>query len=408
MEEISSPFVNPSITFCSVCADENLVILWDLPNFPLTEQFGYFDSNFPSFDLKLLFCRTCGHVQLQSIIEPKFLYTPKAYVYRILNSKKIHREYEFFAGFVADLNIDLKDSKVLELGAANFQFANFLKDSVGEYTICDPMLVDLDGTSIEGVKVIGKFAEEAFGEIKSLDPDFVFGRHFFEHIVNPKELLANLLTSSEKRKIFCFEVPSLKHLREQSRFDAIFHDHVHYFDIDSIKHLLASLNCTLLGFRYNALGSNGGSLLFAFEKPADIRKVEVYSNHEYTLEKVRIKEKETRIREEILNFQIGMKSLARQIELCDTKIYGMGAAHMLASLNYHLDGKIGLLDAILDDNIELDGSHYRNINVEIRHPSKIESLYDSTFVITSQENRRTILEKLIQMGVSKILTTNVT
>jgi hypothetical protein len=46
------------------------------------------------------------------------------------------------------LNIDLKDSKVLELGAANFQYANFLKDSVGEYTICDPMLVDLDGTSI--------------------------------------------------------------------------------------------------------------------------------------------------------------------------------------------------------------------------------------------------------------------
>ena len=408
MQETSSPYIHHSITRCSICAGKNLVTLWDLPNFPLTEQFGDFELNFPAFDQKLLFCRACGHVQLQSIVEPKSLYTPTVYVYRIINNKKIKAEYEFFRRFVTDLNIGLQDSKVLELGAGNFQLANFLKDSVGEYTVCDPMLADLDGTFFEGTKVIGKFAEEAIDDIKCLGPDFVFGRHFLEHVVNPKELLVNLITSSESRSIYCFEVPSLKHLREQSRFDAIFHDHIQYFDIDSIKQLLASLNCVLLGFRYNALGSNGGSLLFAFEKSKNFHEVAVDSNDVDMLGKVRIKEKETRIREEIVNFLIGMKTLAKQIELSGTPIFGMGAAHMLATLNYHLDGKIELLDAILDDNIELDGSYYRNINLEIRHPSKVDSLNDSTFLITSQENRRTILNKLIQMGVSKILTTNVT
>lgn len=408
MRATSSPFVHHSITCCSICTDENLVTLWDLPNFPLTEQFGDFDLDFPSFDQKMLFCRTCGHVQLQSIVEPKSLYTPTTYVYRILNSKKIQAEYEFFRGFVAGLNIDLQYSKVLELGAGNFQLANFLKGSVSEYAVCEPMLVDLDGTTVEGIAVIGKFAEEAIDDIKSLGPDFVFGRHFLEHVVNPKELLASLLTSIENEHIFCFEVPSLRHLREQSRFDAIFHDHVQYFDIDSIKQLLASLNCVLLDFRYNALGSNGGSLLFAFKKSANILEVGGDSDNVGTLEKIRIEEKEIRIRAEIECFLIGIKSLAKQIELCGTPIYGFGAAHMLATLNYHLDSKIELLDAILDDNMELDGSHYRNVDVEIRHPSKIDTPDDATFLITSQENRRTILNKLIQMGVTKILTTNVT
>jgi hypothetical protein len=67
-----------------------------------------------------------------------------------------------------------------------------------------------------------------------------------------------------------------------------------------------------------------------------------------------------------------------------------------------------LLDSILDDNFELDGGHYKNIDLEIRHSSKVDSFKDSTFLITSQENRRTILNKLIKMGASKILTTNIT
>lgn len=103
-----------------------------------------------------------------------------------------------------------------------------------------------------------------------------------------------------------------------------------------------------------------------------------------------------------------MQTLASQLELSTGRIYGFGAAHMLATFNYHLQGRLTLLDSILDDNFELDGGHYRNIDLEIRHPSKVDSLKDSTFLITSQENRRTILNKLIQMEVSKILTTNIT
>jgi hypothetical protein len=397
-----------SITHCSICQHKEFESIFNLPNFPLTEQFGDFDKDFPVFDQELLLCKFCGHVQLLNIVDPKFLYTPATYAYRIPNNEKINAEHQYFLEFITNLNIDIKKFNVLEIGAGNFQLATFLRESVSQYSICEPLLAELHGTVVDGINVIGKFAEDSKLEIQTLAPDFVFGRHFLEHVVNPKELLIMLLSTLKEQTIFCFEVPSLKHLRKQARFDAIFHQHIQYYDLESIQHLLNSLNCEMLDFRYNTLGSNGGSLLFAFQKLKKLREIDKNLDGEIDSERARIKAKELGMKQEVANFVLSMQALASQLALSTGHIYGFGAAHMLATFNYHLQGKLTLLDSILDDNFELDGGHYKNIDLEIRHPSKVDSFKDSTFLITSQENRRTILNKLIKMGVSKILTTNIT
>ena len=46
----------------------------------------------------------------------------------------------------------------------------------------------------------------------------------------------------------------------KQRFDAIFHQHLNYFDEYSIQKLISSLNCKLLSLESNLEGSNGGSL----------------------------------------------------------------------------------------------------------------------------------------------------
>jgi hypothetical protein len=402
------PSLHYSITRCSICQHNEFESIFNLPAFPLTEQFGNFDKNFPVFDQELLFCKFCGHVQLLNIVDPKFLYTPATYVYRIPDNGKIHAEHQFFLEFIIGLNIDTQKFNALEIGAGNFQLATFLREYVSQYSICEPLLSHLDKTTVDGINIIGKFAEDAGSEIQSVDPDFVFGRHFLEHVVNPKELLENLLSTVKDETIFCFEVPSLQHLRNQSRFDAIFHQHVQYYDLESILLLLNTLNCEILDFRYNNFGSNGGSLLFAFRKSGKLGGIDKSFYDEIGRKRVVVEQKKVCIKEEIANFTLSMKLLAKSIELSTTPIYGYGAAHMLATLNYHLGGKIDLLDLILDDNFDLDGGHYKNIDIGIKHPSRVYSITDSTILITSQENRRSILNKLIQMGVSKILTTNVT
>ena len=408
METTQIPNIHHSITHCSICQHKEFEPIFNLPNFPLTEQFGDFDKDFPVFDQELLLCKFCGHVQLLNIVDPKFLYTPATYAYRIPNNEKINAEHQYFLEFITGLNTDIKKFNSLEVGAGNFQLATFLREFMPQYSICEPLLAELHETTVDGINIIGKFAEDAKLEIQTLAPDFVFGRHFLEHVVNPKELLAMLLSMLKEQTIFCFEVPSLKHLRKQARFDAIFHQHIQYYDLESVKHLLNGLNCEMLDFRYNTLGSNGGTLLFAFQKSKKTREIDKNPDGEIESERARIKAKELGIKQEVANFVLGMQALASQLALSSGHVYGYGAAHMLATLNYHLGGKIDLLDLILDDNFDLDGGHYKNIDIGIKHPSKVYSITDSTILITSQENRRSIMNKLIQMGVSKILTTNVT
>ena len=56
------PSLHYSITRCSICQHNEFESIFNLPAFPLTEQFGNFDKNFPVFDQELLFCKFCGHV----------------------------------------------------------------------------------------------------------------------------------------------------------------------------------------------------------------------------------------------------------------------------------------------------------------------------------------------------------
>ena len=47
-------------------------------------------------------------------------------------------------------------------------------------------------------------------------------------------------------------------------------------------------------------------------------------------------------------------------------VVGYGAAHMLATLNYHLSNCIEGLDFVLDDNSSMNGFQYKNIDITVR------------------------------------------
>ena len=49
---------------CVISGSSDFIELWDLPKYPISEQFGKFDKNYPSFNQKLLISEKSGHVQL--------------------------------------------------------------------------------------------------------------------------------------------------------------------------------------------------------------------------------------------------------------------------------------------------------------------------------------------------------
>jgi hypothetical protein len=383
---------------CGVCSCATLDLLWELPNFPLTEMFGKYDQGFPSFNQKLLFCDACSHVQLETQIDPNFLYTPSQYAFRTLTTPKITRELDFLISFIRESFPDLTNSSILEVGSSNLELATTLKPFVGAYSVCDPLLKDQDGQVIGGVNIFGCLAEELVEKV-DLSFNLIFGRHVLEHIENPLEFLGKMVESASPETVFIFEVPSLQHIRMKNRFDAVIHQHCQYFDVTSVLKLLNQIDCHLSDYKFNSEGSNGGSLLFSFSRNSKRDQTDFNNQGDLSMKK-------TQISKELSRYKLQMSLLADLVDSSQSKVVGYGAAHMLATFNYHLGGGvIESLDFIFDDNADLHGSEYRNIRVPIVSTESLDLSRDiQTVLITSMENCRSMTTKMLALPGITVIT----
>lgn len=389
-----------AISNCGVDGSTNLSSVWNLPNFPITEAYGEYDVNYPRFDQELMICMSCGHLQLKNQVDPNFLYNTDNYAFRTQKNNKIHKEFEFIQEFLNELKLDSDQIRAIEIGASNLELAKFLnqRNKFESFTVCDPLFANyekIDGSEIE---IIDKLAEDAIEDIKRLAINFVIGRHVLEHVLNPLSLLRRIINAIDPSTIFVFEVPSLELLRKNLRFDAIFHQHCQYFDETSVKILLEKLGCQLLSMKFNKDGSNGGSMVFAFKKR------EKENAHISTTDfPVSVEKKFSELRIEIEIFTTAFKVLGDFIKYSPGRKVGYGAAHMLATFNYHTKGGVEALEFILDDDASKNTMSYRNIDIDIVYSGEVQIDEDIVFVPTSYENHRNLVKKLTDKYSNRLI-----
>jgi len=385
---------------CGIDSSTYLDTVWKLPNFPITEAYGEYDANYPKFDQELMICMSCGHIQLKNQVDPNFLYNIDYYAFRTQNNYKTKKEFEFIQAFLRKINLDSDQIRAMEIGASNLELAKFLnqRNSFKSFAVCDPLFLNQEKIDESGIEVIGKLIENAEEDIKRLEINFVIGRHVLEHVLNPQSLLENLLRNIDPTTIFVFEVPSLELLRRNLRFDAVFHQHCQYFDEASVKILLQNLGCELLLMELNKEGSNGGSMIFAFKKQYNKNTNILEHNSIGSIEK-----KFSELKIEIEIFTSAFKVLGDFIKYLPGRKAGYGAAHMLATLNYHMGGAIEVLDFIIDDDELKNNMSYRNIDIDIVHSDEARIDENVIFVPTSYENHRGLLKKLTEKYPNRII-----
>lgn len=379
------------IVSCLICSSSSMEELWYLPKLPLTEKYGKYDAENNLFmDQLLLFCNNCGHVQLSNQISPHILYAPSEYSFRTTQSYSAQIGTQVFLNFFERIALNRKFTVFLDIGGNDLYLANIIKQKISDCYVIDPICKENDGIKIDGINVIGKFIEEAD---LFMNPDLIFCRHVLEHLSQPREILQKLFSKSQEKALFIFEVPCLENLIISNRWDAIFHQHYHYFDADSFKNLIIESGGEYLTHSYNHHGPCGGSLMIAFKKAIKSPKKTA----------LKISHKLSNYRTSIREYTLFMELLANKLQQLDKNIYGYGASLMLATFAYHLKTDLRELICILDDDKGKSGYGYQNLPVEICHPEDKKLLRDANFIITSLENCRSIYQKLLQYQPKRIL-----
>ena len=376
---------------CAACGNRDLDEVIVLPRLPLTGIFVLPEErgNYQEFDQALMRCTECGHGQLRDTISPTYLYQD-TYTHRSSLSPISRRGNDFFLNFVEETIGNRNFDCIAEIGCNDLYL---LRKLAGRGKICvgfDPIWKDQAPDSAESINVYGKYVEE-IDPVADLPvrPDLVLSAHTFEHVDNPLESLRGPYEHAQPGALFVLEIPSLETLLTIGRFDQIFHQHLNYFSIHSLRRMIEELRGDFIAHRYNYnywLGTQmvafrkplkGGVNTGVCAKPGPVTRDRIL--HGYS------------------SYQRSMDCLNETlVRLADSGVptIGFGAAQMVPVLAYHMKSDLANLRFILDDNPDKKGRTYPSIATTIKCACDYKSLKDYAVLITAMDSSRPILERL--------------
>ena len=83
---------------------------------------------------------------------------------------------------------------MVELGGNDLSFAGKLLSRSTGVTVIDPVCEQIDGTSVDGINVLGRFVENVDIGKEIGQVNLVVARHTLEHVASPLALLEQLFT----------------------------------------------------------------------------------------------------------------------------------------------------------------------------------------------------------------------
>jgi hypothetical protein len=360
----------------------------------MTERFGRYDSNHSlAFDQELLISLPTGHVQLRNQLDPTILYGSSEYSFRTGGSDKSRRGVDFFLAYLKRFTVGRSFDSFVDVGGNDLFVVRGFSGMAGHRAVVDPICAPIDGETIDGVKVFGRFVEEIDLSHDLPRPDLVVCRHTLEHVANPRQVIGQWFRQCAEDCLYVVEIPCFENLVESLRFDAVFHQHVHYFDLSSFRRLIWECGGEYLGHTFNHQGSCGGALLVAFRR-AKIKQ---------TKPEIDLESRIAWFKHRISLYKTQMAMMKEELDALPGPVYGYGASLMLATLGYHLQTDFSQLKCVLDDDVMRDGATYENIPVTVRHTAKIEPAPNSSYLITSLENIRPIYRRILELSPRRIL-----
>lgn len=158
-----------------------------------------------------------------------------------------------------------KAKKISEIGAGGCFILNQLKDQDFTVQAIDPSPISVESGKKLGIQVIEEFYPCHKNNILS---DLIFHYDVLEHVENPVTFLNHNHDDLEQGGIVVIAVPDCTKYIEYGDISMILHEHINYFDEDSLKNIV---NASKLNF-LTIQKSNYGKVLYC------IARKEKYSN----------------------------------------------------------------------------------------------------------------------------------
>ena len=222
------------LTECLACGNSNLESVINLGNQPLANNFLTKPDQNNFYPLAVNLCNNCYHLQLTHVVDPEIIYKDYAYV---SGTSQTYLDYMFwFAKWCREYTNNWRGN-VLDIGCNDgSQLDYFQKLGYNTYGV-DPA-ENLHSTSTsKGHQVIcGFWNEQTVGNLSNKQFDIAVAQNAFAHNPDPLAYLKLLSPLLKDDGLFFIQTSQADMVRN-GEFDTIYHEHVNFYNINSMNQL---------------------------------------------------------------------------------------------------------------------------------------------------------------------------
>lgn len=222
------------LTECVCCGNSNLRMCLDLGQQPLANNLlDDVSQDYTQFELKTQLCEMCWHQQLSISVDPALMFDH--YVYVSGTSQTLRDYFDWFAVWCK--NKWPMHTSVLDIACNDgSQLNSFKKLGYNTWGV-DPAQNLHDVSSKSHTVMCAYFDEQVVQQLNPRKLDLIVAQNVVAHTPTPLEFLKNCKQLMHDGSRLLIQT-SQAHMVRNQEFDTIYHEHVSFFTVHSMKALV--------------------------------------------------------------------------------------------------------------------------------------------------------------------------
>ena len=219
---------------CLACGSQELLPAINLGHQPLANNFLREPGKNKLYPLAVNQCADCFHLQLTHVVDPAVIYKDYSYV---SGTSQTYLDYMFWFAKWAREYTSVQFGSVLDIGCNDGSQLDYF-EKLGFLTYGVDPAENIHATSTaKGHRVVcGFWDEQSIESLENKQFDIVVAQNSFAHNPDPLAYLELLRPLMKPNGVFFVQTSQADMVRN-GEFDTIYHEHVNFYNINSMNRL---------------------------------------------------------------------------------------------------------------------------------------------------------------------------
>jgi len=344
-----------SVECCQVCGHtpiENILSLGYMPPVNQMVPIGQVPQQQPWFPTILLYCGNCELVQLGLAVDPVIIFPPN-YPYTSGTTRLLRDNFADLAAESGAMLALSADDLVIDIGSNDGTLLSNFKNNGHKVLGIEPTDIAQIAQK-RGIPTVQRyFGPEVARQVNQQHgaARVVTAANCFAHMEDVHSILDGIVSLLAEDGVFISESHYLIPLLDRLQYDTIYHEHLRYYSLTSLVHLLAMHELEV--FHARAIPTHGGSIrVYAARKGSRQVRSSVRAMLAAEPHGEAMRARLTKFRDDVVLSKLRLLALLGDLKEKRARICGISAPSRASTLvNY-----VGLDEGIIDYVCEIVGS----------------------------------------------------